>query len=115
MVKLLNNLRGSYDYIILDFPPVGEVSDAMAVAKEVDGILLVVRQNYCNRLVLSSAIRQFEFVDFRILGVIYNCTSDDSVGYGKKYYRGYGAYHKYGDYAAAAQSEKKSSSGKRKS
>ena len=50
MAAVLEMLRQNYDYVILDLPPVGEVSDAMAVAKILDGMLLVVRQNYCNRI-----------------------------------------------------------------
>lgn len=95
MKRLITKLRDAYDYIILDLPPVSEVSDALAVAKMVDGILLVVRQHYCQRPALSTANRQFAFVDGRILGVVYNCTNDDSnrYGYYKRYYRKqYGRY-----------------------
>ena len=99
MNRLLTKLRETYDYIILDLPPVSEVSDSLAVAKMVDGILLVVRQHYCQRPALSAASRQFAFVDGRILGVVYNCTSDEGnrYGYYKRYYRKYyGRYgHKY--------------------
>ena len=87
MAKVLTGLRTICDYVILDLPPVGEVSDALAVAKVTDGILLVVRQDQCNRTVLSDTIRQFEFVDAKLLGVVYNCTTDGSRKYGyKKYY-----------------------------
>ena len=97
MEKLLEVLRKEFDYIIIDLPPVGEVSDAMAVAKQTDGMLLVVRQNYCDRIVLSEAVRQFEFINTRILGVVFNCTSEyGGKGYYKhyKHYRGY--YKRYG-------------------
>ena len=47
MMQVIEQLRKVYDYIILDLPPVGEVNDAMAVAKGSDGILLVVRENHC--------------------------------------------------------------------
>ena len=92
MIKLLNLLRSAYDYIVLDLPPIGEVSDALAIVKETDGVLLVVRQDYCNRIALRSAIRQFEFVGSRILGIAYNCASDNCAGYSKKYYKKYGDY-----------------------
>lgn len=98
MSKMLKQLRGVYDYIILDLPPVGEVSDALAVAKETDGVLLVVRQNHCNRIVLSDAIRQFEFVGSRILGVTYNCATESVGSYSKKYYKKY-----YNSYQAAQE------------
>lgn len=86
MEKMLNKLREVYDYVILDLPPIGEVSDALAVAKETDGILLVVRQHHCNRPALAAAVRQFEFVESRLLGVVYNCATEESAGYGNKYY-----------------------------
>ena len=87
MEKMLERLQGTYDYIILDLPPVGEVSDALAIAKNTDGILLVVRQNYCDRIALNTAIRQFEFVDAKLLGMVFNCTAEDGSGYKRKYYK----------------------------
>ena len=107
METMLATLREEYDYVILDLPPVGEVSDAMAVAKQTDGILLVVRQDACDRNALSDTIRQFEFVEARILGLVFNCVSDTGKGYYKKYRgyrygyyrRGYGYYRRgYGYY-----------------
>lgn len=89
MKKALTAMREAYDYVILDLPPVGEVSDAMAVAKETDGILLVVRQNFCDRVVLTDAVRQFEFINAKVLGVVFNCTNENSSNYGKGYYKHY--------------------------
>lgn len=97
MESALKTLRKFYDYIILDMPPVGEVSDAMAVAKYTDGMLLVVRQNHCDQNVLADTVRQFEYVNAKILGVIFNCTGETSGnGYYKKYYKKY--YNKYGSH-----------------
>lgn len=99
MSRLLDKLRETFDYIILDLPPVNEVSDSLAVAKKVDGILMVVRQHYCQRPALSGAVRQFDFVDGRILGVVFNCTISESgrYGYYRRYYRKYYKYgYKYG-------------------
>jgi len=106
MKRTLELLRDKYDYIILDLPPVGEVSDALVAAKLADGMLLVVRQNYCDRVVLNAAVRQFEFVDSKILGVVFNCTTEEPGGYGKKYYKKY--YRSYYRKAAKkAEAEKK--------
>ncbi len=97
MAGVLKGLRQAYDYIILDLPPVGEVSDALAVAKETDGMLLVVRQNYCDRIVLSDTVRQFAFLNSKILGVVFNCASEHGSKYEKGYYRRYrkGSYRYY--------------------
>ncbi|MBQ3257700.1 MAG: polysaccharide biosynthesis tyrosine autokinase [Oscillospiraceae bacterium] len=94
MEKLLERLRGHYDYIILDLPPVEEVGDALAAAKYLDGILMVVRQNGCDRISLSNAVRQFEFVDTRILGIVFNGISEERGKYNKYYRKYYGqAYY----------------------
>ena len=107
MKKALGVLREVYDYVILDLPPVGEVSDAMAIAKETDGILLVVRQNLCNRIVLADAVQQFEFINAKTLGIVFNCTGEKSGKYGKNYYRkGYGYSRAAAPRAAANQSGK---------
>ena len=93
MKKVLEKLRAEYDYVILDLPPVGEVTDAMAVANETDGMLLVVRQNYCDRVVLTDAARQFQFIRAKIIGTVFNCTSEHSGSYSKGYYKRY--YRRY--------------------
>ena len=110
MTKLIKGLRDIFDYVIIDLPPVCEVSDALAVAKNTDGILLVVRQDYCNRLVMNDTIHQFEFVDAKILGVVYNCATESSdkysKGYYKKYYKSYDRKHQGTRKTAAGRKSK---------
>ncbi len=84
MTRLLGKLRSVYDYVILDLPPVGEVSDALAVSKATDGILLVVRRSRCDRAALRAALQQFEFIGSRLLGIVYNCSEKNSGTSGKK-------------------------------
>lgn len=90
MERLLDNLREAYDYILLDLPPVSEVTDAMAIAPKTDGMLLVVRQDYCDRIVLNETVQQFAFINAKVLGVVFNCTSENrGKYYGKSYYKRY--------------------------
>lgn len=102
MSRMIDTLRNEYDYIILDLPPVGEVSDALAVANLADGMLLVARQNYCDRIAFNHTVRQFEFMESKILGIIYNCANENSGAYGKRYYNKKYDYG-YGKYANAYQ------------
>lgn len=96
MSALLKMLRERFDYIVLDMPPIGDVSDALISAKLADGVLLVVRQDYGSRIALREAVQQFEFVNAKILGVVFNCTTDRGTGYAKnKYGRGYRRGHRY--------------------
>ena len=112
MEKMIASLREHYDYILMDLPPVSEVGDALTTAKFADGVLLLVRQNLCDRLALNAAIRQFEFVDAKILGVVYNSVVNESISVFKKYSNKYHHYfNRYymrtaGTYEAAAQANK---------
>ncbi len=107
MAGMLEFLREYYDYVILDLPPVGEVSDALTVSKVTDGMILVTRHNYGNRVALNDTVRQFEFVGAKILGIVYNCVSENGAVYGKKYYKRY--YKAYeGSYATASKKTNKS-------
>ncbi len=87
MKELLDALRQEYDYVLLDFPPVGEVSDALTFSKEIDGVLVVVRQNYCDRNVFRNVVKQFSYLETRVLGVVYNCASEGNGLYKKYYYK----------------------------
>ena len=106
MERAVEELKASYDYIILDLPPVGEVGDAMAVAKLTDGILLVSCQDYGTRVALSSAVNQFEFIEAKILGIVLNRASDGKRSYGyryyyRRYYKQYGYYGRYKSYESS--------------
>ena len=55
-----------------------------------NGMLLVVRQNYCDRIVLNETVQQFDFINAKILGVVFNCTGEHGGKYyGKGYYKRY--------------------------
>lgn len=107
MSKALEKFKAEYDYIILDLPPIGEVTDAMAASKHTDGMIIVSRMNYGNRNVLADALGEFDFVDAKILGIVATCTSEASKGYGKGYGRGYyRKYYKYSRYRYYDNSKK---------
>ena len=82
-------------------PPIGEVSDALAAANLADGLMVVVRQDFCNTLALKDALRQFEFVGAKILGVVMNCADGDRKRRYNRYYKYYYRYKGYGYYRHA--------------
>lgn len=89
MIKLLSALTNVYDYVIVDLPPVGAVIDAVSVSKHLDGMLVVVRENYCTNNMLTDTLRQLDFAGINILGFVLNGALE---GAGKKY--------KYGKYSS---------------
>lgn len=98
MRQLLDWLSVRYDYIIMDLPPITAVTDALVATKLVDGMILVVRNEYTDRYSLSEAIRQIHFVEGNLLGFVFTCAGSSSGGYGKKYYK-YKYKSHYGDYS----------------
>ncbi|MBQ2973494.1 MAG: CpsD/CapB family tyrosine-protein kinase [Clostridia bacterium] len=96
MSSLLNSLKQHYDYIFIDLPPICAVSDALIVSKVTDGMIVVVRQDYCRTDTLKDTVNQLEFVEANIIGFVYNGASDGSGAYGK--YGKYGKNSKYSKY-----------------
>ncbi|MCD8326348.1 MAG: CpsD/CapB family tyrosine-protein kinase [Lachnospiraceae bacterium] len=91
MASTITALSERFDYIIMDLPPVNVVSDALIVSKMVDGVVVVVRKNYCRKRTLSEAIRRLKYLDARILGIVVTRADYQEKKYGGKY----GNYGKY--------------------
>lgn len=84
MKQLIELLKHYYDYVILDFPPVTIVTDAVIMSEIVDGYLVVVRHNLSEFKKVRETFRQMDFTDAKILGVVYNGKGERS----KYYYKG---------------------------
>lgn len=52
MIELFDYLKANFDYVIVDSPPVGVVSDAMQLRKFVTHTLCIVRNNYTKKVAL---------------------------------------------------------------
>jgi capsular exopolysaccharide synthesis family protein len=87
----LAELSRRYDRILLDSPPVLAVTDAVVLAKQADGIILVAKAGKTIRDDVKRAARQFSDVDANIVGVVLNELDVRDRGYGYYYqYYGYG-------------------------
>ncbi|TDB63383.1 GumC family protein [Arundinibacter roseus] len=93
--KLLAELRQKYDYILIDAPPFGLVTDAALIAEHADATLYVVRFNYTLRDHLRRIAELQQNKRFNNLSIIFNGVNY-GAGYGYGY--GYGGYG-YGYYA----------------
>jgi len=90
MELLLEALKKQYDFIIVDLPPVCVVADGIIFSKFADGMMLVVRQDYCRTDTLNEAVSQLKFAEANIIGFVYNAASSGQKSYGK-----HGKYGKY--------------------
>jgi protein-tyrosine kinase len=84
---LLARLEPLFDWVIIDSPPAVPVTDASLLAKNCDGILLVVRSDV-TPLDLAQKARQ-EFADEQLLGVVLNGVGSGSMPYHRYYYSTY--------------------------
>ena len=94
MRKLLEEMSGEYDLILIDSPPLNIVSDPLALASAVAGALFVVRQGFSDHREIRKALTAAEMGGLNLLGfVFYGENLRQGNYYNRKYYRGY--YHKY--------------------
>ena len=98
MKMLLEKNSELFDYIIIDLPPVGAVTDALTVAGMVDGMIVVVHENVTPYGFLSETLTQLSYTDCRILGVVMNGVDLSGSKYGSRYGGRYGKYSSYSHY-----------------
>lgn len=53
-------------------PPVCAVAAALVLLRIIDGILLVVRENYCRNNLVKEAVNQLKFAHANVIGFVYN-------------------------------------------
>ena len=94
--NLLQRLQKEYDYILIDTPPVGIVSDAIELIKHADSALYVIRQNFSQKGMLKMINEKFEKGEVSNLSIVLNDFNVKSK-YGYEYGYGYG-YDGYGKY-----------------
>ena len=93
--ELFEELKKRYDYIIVDTPPLGLVTDAFLLMRHTDVNLFIVRQDVTNKNIFSSVIKDLEDRGIKVSIVLNGIETGKSYGYGKYRY-GYGYTYGYG-------------------
>lgn len=83
----LEKCKEKYDAVFIDLPPIGVVSDALTLGKDVTSFVLITREGVTKFDRLEMVVRQLESVDADICGFVFNGISLKSKDY---------SYHKYG-------------------
>lgn len=109
MRALLEQVRGQYDFIFLDCPPVELVSDASSLLLLVPQAIVIARQNHAIYDEVIHTVETIKSVGGKILGAILTDVREEEksymyaagsyshygrYGYGHRY--GYGSYGRYG-------------------
>ncbi len=87
-------LRDSYDYVIIDTPPVLAVPDARVIGQSVDAIIYSVKWDSTSHRQVLDGLKSFESVNLRVSGLVLSQIDRKGMkryGYGDSY----GAYQSY--------------------
>jgi polysaccharide biosynthesis transport protein len=97
--KLLDRLRATYDYVIVDLPPLSPVVDVRAMASLIDCFILVVEWGRTKIDVVQHALHTAPNIYESLIGAVLNKTDIKAMGrydfyrrdyYSDNYYAGYG-------------------------
>lgn len=69
---LVQAVRKKYDYVLVDTPPVGNLTDAAIVARQCDGAVLVIESDAVSRRMAARAKEHLEMSGCHILGAVLN-------------------------------------------
>lgn len=88
MPKLIEELKNQFDYIIMDAPPIGIITDAQLLSVYADVTLYLVRQKVTQKSQLTIAEDLYRNKKMKNMGIVVNDIVTKIYGYGY----GYGSY-----------------------
>jgi succinoglycan biosynthesis transport protein ExoP len=98
MTDLVHKLKGQYDLVLFDSPPILGVSDGSVLASEVDMTIMVVQHRRFPRAMLQRVKQAVTNVGGHLIGVVINNVDT-------RHDDGYGFYNNYSDYYAPRRPE----------
>ena len=107
VANFLKNIKDHYDYIFIDAPPVGAVSDATVISKNVDGVMYVVGANETDLSHAQIGIENLKKADANVLGAVLNKYEATQPNYAY-----YGYYYQQEGTSRVARNKKKKMFGK---
>jgi len=90
LIELLELVRHNYDLVLIDSPAMLSMSDARIIARQADGVILVVRANVTSRDSIKDAYRRFVEDGACVIGTVLNDwdpKKSSSFGYYRYYDR----------------------------
>ena len=105
-------MKQNYDFIFIDNPPIGLVSDAAVCLQLADYPLYIFKENYSIKPFIANLNDLYDNPRIKNLGFILNGSSHGSDGYGR--YGRYGRYGKYGQETTNQDLEQQETSWKNK-
>ena len=95
--EFFDSLKQTYDYIILDTPPIQPVSDTLFISQATDHNLLIARSKFTKLAGIRSAVKKLKNVGVVVDGMVFNDLDTSKASY-YGYYQYGGYYRKYKSY-----------------
>jgi capsular exopolysaccharide synthesis family protein len=103
--EFVNKALESFEFVLIDTPPLALVTDAFVMSKFVDHTVFVMRQNYSPKEFVHSINEYYRSGKIENISILLNDIYKSGLGYGYgqsyayQYGYGYGAYGGYGYYS----------------
>jgi capsular exopolysaccharide synthesis family protein len=81
--KMLETVSSSFDWVLIDSSPMLPMADSTSLSRLCDGVLVVVREGYTRRRVLTKALASIE--QHKLIGMVLNQASMLKIGYDRYY------------------------------
>lgn len=91
LLDMINQLKQTYNYIIIDTSPVGIVADAYPLMSIADTVIYLARSKKTDKKFFKTVIRQLKMDGVHHIGIVLNDLDTSKSGYGYHRY-GYGYY-----------------------
>ena len=70
LLEVLAELSGRFDHVLIETPPPSLAVEAQALSSHVDAVILVAEARHTDSREISTAVRQFEQVNARVIGAV---------------------------------------------
>jgi len=89
--RLIDQLEKTYDYVIIDSPPVLGLADAVEIGRLAGGVIYAMQANETSIYAIRNALARLRQPDVNIIGALVTQVDyrNDEYGYGSKYGYGY--------------------------
>lgn len=94
---MILDLKRSFDWIVIDSPPVMNLADTLVLSSMAELVALVIKHNENDRDQIRRSIKQLRDVNANLIGAVLNHVDMDRGHYGDYYYAGYYYYGEGGE------------------
>lgn len=89
-LKTIKDLEKSFDYVLIDTPPFGIITDSSALLKQSDGVVVAARFNKTTEVQLDHTLEQLHRIKANVLGTVltaFDHTKSSDLHYSSSYYK----------------------------